>query len=145
VPLARAVRERGYYTRGEFRQICRWKTPRSAPLVAGNSAARVKRATGIALKDDTDESERMRTLRELDGVNWATASVLLHFVYPERYPILDVRVLHALGVRGRTSYSYRFWLELVDTYREIIARSGVDGRNVDRGLWQWSAEQGEPL
>jgi hypothetical protein len=26
-------------------------------------------------------------------VNWPTASVILHFVYPKRYPILDYRAL----------------------------------------------------
>jgi len=143
--IGRAVRERGSYTRAEFRTVCRWKTPRSGPLVARNSASDVRRATSVALDADSDDAQRMRALRELRGVNWATASVLLHVAYPDDYPIIDVRALHALGVRKRITYSYRLWDEYIAVYRELVASSGLDGRTVDRGLWEWSAEQGEPL
>jgi hypothetical protein len=143
--IGRAARERGSYTKVEFRTICRWKTARSGPLVARNRAPEIERATRIALGEHADDAERMRALRELRGVDWATASVLLHVAYPDSFPILDVRALHALGIRKRITYSYRFWLQYVDTFRELVARSGLDGRTLDRGLWQWSAAQGEPL
>jgi hypothetical protein len=142
--IAAAARERGHYTQAEFRRVCRWKRPRSAPLVARNASSRIRRQTGLALRAERvgdDDVDRMRALRELDGVNWATGSVLLHLPYPELYPILDVRVLDALGVRNRTSYGYEFWREFVGAYRELLARSGLDGRTVDRGLWEWSAAQ----
>jgi hypothetical protein len=139
--IGRAARQRGHYTKSEFRTACRWKTARSGPLVARNTASEVRRATRIALDDHSDDTERMRALRELRGVDWATASVLLHVADPDSYPILDVRALHALGIRRRISYGYRLWLEYVAVYRELVARSGLDGRTVDRGLWQWSAEQ----
>jgi hypothetical protein len=138
--IGRAVRVRGYYTRAEFRTVCRWKTPRSGPLVVTNTAPQVKRATAIALADGTDERERMRALRELRGVNWATASVILHLADPDRYPILDVRALDALGIRGRTSYGYEFWVQYVEAFRELVIEAEVDGRTLDRALWQWSAE-----
>jgi hypothetical protein len=135
---------RGYYTRAEFRRACRWKSPRSQPLVARNSAGRIRRATATALHVQTPETERMTALRGLDGVAWATASALLHLAYPERYPIADVRALHALGLTKRVAYSDAIWLEYVDAYRGLIADTGLDGRSVDRGLWQWSSEQDRP-
>jgi hypothetical protein len=141
--IGRAGRERGYYTLTEFKAVCRWKTARSGPLVARNDARAVQRATRVALGGDAAEVQRMRALRKLHGVDWATASVLLHLAFPEHYPILDVRVMHALGIPGRTSYGYAFWVEYVDAYRELQAQAGVDGRTLDRGLWQWSAEQGQ--
>jgi hypothetical protein len=141
LPVGRAARDRGYYTRTEFLAACRWKTPRSGPLVVRNSAGRVRRATAIALRDVTPETERMAALRGLDGVAWATASVLLHLAYPERYPIIDVRALHALGIPRRVTVTDALWLEFVEAYRGLIAASGLDGRTVDHGLWQWSAEQ----
>jgi hypothetical protein len=143
--IARAARERGYYTLPEFRAVCRWKTPRSGPFVARNRAEDVEAFTAIALRQGTTEHDRMRALRQLLGVEWATASVLLHLSTPDRYPILDVRALHAFGIRGRQTYSYPFWLGYLDAFRDLVARSGLDGRTVDRGLWQWSAEQGETL
>jgi hypothetical protein len=139
--LGRVARARGYYTLEEFRTVCRWKSARSAPLVARNAARRVKAATSVGLRESSGEVERMDALRSLDGVGWPTASVLLHLAYPERYPILDWRALHALGVRGRTSYNQRFWEAYVDEYVRLTQLAGVDGRTLDQALWQWSKEQ----
>ena len=141
----RAARDRGYYTREEFVVVCRWKTPRSAPLVAENTPEDVEARTGVALSPDSGERERIDALRSLRGVEWATASVLLHLAYPERYPILDKRALHALGVGPRAAYSFSFWEAYVVVWLELAERARVDGRTLDRALWQWSKEQGLPL
>lgn len=143
--IGRAARDRGWYTRDEFVTVCRWKTPRSGPLVARNSAEVVEARTGVALSWDAGERERLDALRSLRGVEWATASVLLHLAYPERYPILDQRALHALGVRPRSAYSFSFWEAYVAAWLESAERAGVDGRTLDQALWQWSKEQGIPL
>jgi hypothetical protein len=145
IAIGQAARERGSYTRDEFIAVCRWKTPRSAPLVASNSAESIEAATRVGLSESSTERERMDALRSLRGVGWPTASVLLHLAYPERYPILDLRALQALGVRPPAAYSFRFW----DGYRQasvsMAQEAGVDGRTFDQGLWQWSKEQGVAL
>jgi hypothetical protein len=79
------------------------------------------------------------------GVDWATASVLLHLAYPERYPILDKRALQALGVPERSAYSQRFWQAYVNESVRLAERAGVDGRTFDQALWQWSKEEGVRL
>jgi len=138
--IGRAARERGHYTRAEFVAACRWKSPRSAPLVVSNGAPAVEAATRLALDPATGERERMEALRSLSGVSWATASVLLHLADPDRYPILDVRAVQALGAPVPGS-GLRFWEAYVRAYRDVAARAGVDGRTLDRALWQWSKEQ----
>ena len=143
--LGRAARDRGYYALDEFVRVCRWKTPRSAPLVALNSAESVEASTRVALSSASSERERIDALRSLRGVEWATGSVLLHLAYPERYPILDVRALHALGVRAPTSYTFRFWEAYIAACRRLAEEAGVDGRTLDQALWQWSKEQDAPL
>jgi hypothetical protein len=144
--IARAVRDRGYYTLEEFRRVCRWKTPRSAPLVAQNSSESVEAATRVALSEDSGDDERMNALLSLRGVGWPTASVLLHLVYPELYPILDKRALHALGVDEAPSrYTFEYWQPYVSEYARLLGQAGVDGRTFDQALWQWSKEQGAPL
>lgn len=139
--LGRAARERGHYALEEFVAACRWKTPRSAPLVARNTAAEVAAATRVALAPAGSAGERMQALRALHGVEWATGSVLLHLAYPDRFPILDVRALHALGVTGRSSYTVAFWEAYVAEWTRLAAAAGVDGRTLDHALWQWSKEQ----
>ena len=105
--IGRAVRGRGHYSLVEFRRACRWKTPRSAPLVALNSAEAVESSTRAALAEAASDRERVKELQSLRGVGLPTASVLLHLVHPDRYPILDVRVpARARGPRGG-HYSYR--------------------------------------
>ena len=139
------ARDRGHYTHDEFVRVCRWKTLRSAPLVAQNSAESVEASTRVALSETSGERERVEALRSLRGVEWATASVFLHLAYPERYPILDKRALHALGVRAPAAYSFRFWEAYVTECLRLAEQAGVDGRTFDQALWQWSKEQSVPL
>lgn len=139
--VGRAARDRGYYTRAELIRACRWKTLRSGPLVRQNRAPSVEAATREALDRRSGERERVEALLSLRGVGWPTASVLLHVAEPERYPILDVRALHALGVPAPSAYSFRFWEAYVTAWRPLAEQSGVDGRTFDRALWQWSKEQ----
>ena len=68
----------------------------------------------------------------------------MHVAYPERYPILDTRVLHALGVSA-SSYSFAFWEDYVAVCRQLAEQSAVDGRTLDQALWQWSKEQERPV
>jgi hypothetical protein len=141
--IGRAARDRRYYTREELITICRWKTPRSGPLVRQNDAESVESSTRVALRDGGGERERVVALLSLRGVGWPTASVLLHVADPDRYPILDVRALHALGVKPPSAYSFSFWEAYVTAWQPLAERSGVDGRTFDRALWQWSKEQSE--
>jgi hypothetical protein len=135
-----AARARGRYTRGEFLLLCAWKSARSRPLVAANSTAAIGRATRAALAA-TDEGMRMQALLALEGVGVPTASVLLHFARPGEYPILDVRALESLGVKGRSVYPVSFWLAYLAACRDLAARHGVSLRTLDKALWQHSKER----
>jgi hypothetical protein len=138
--LGAAARVRGYFTRAEFIEVCAWKTPRSRPKVAANSARAVATTTGRALAT-ADEEARIRTLLELQGVGVPTASTLLHFAFPDDYPILDVRALESLGVRSRSTYPVSFWLAYLEACRELARRGGVSLRTLDKALWQHSKER----
>ena len=143
--MGKAARGRGHYTRDEFISVCKWKSERSRSHAARNTAQAVEAATRVALSEASTERDRIDALRSLHGVEWATASVLLHLAYPERYPILDQRVLQALGVPQPSSYSFRFWEAFVGAWLPLLEQSGVDGRTFDQALWQWSKEAGRPL
>ncbi len=138
-----AARARGHYTRSEFIEVCRWKTPRSTPRVAANKPKAVARQTGRAFATN-DEAVRMQALLELAGVGVPTASTLLFFVFPDAYPILDVRALESLGVKPRSQYPVSFWLAYLDTCRALASRHEVDIRALDKALWQYSKEQAAP-
>ena len=135
-----AARGRGYYVRSEFLTVCRWKTPRSGPKVAANSAARIRAATSRAFAAE-ELTEQVDDLLALAGVGVPTASVLLHFAFPARFPIFDVRALDSLGVTGRSSYTPAFWASYVIACRAIAAEHAVSLRTLDKALWQYSKEQ----
>jgi GrpB-like predicted nucleotidyltransferase (UPF0157 family) len=138
--LGAGVRARGHYTRDEFIEVCGWKTVRSRPKVAANSERAVVDATSRALST-ADEATRISALLELAGVGVPTASTLLYFVYPEDYPILDVRALESLGVKARSVYPVGFWLAYLSTCRTLARRAGVSIRTLDKALWQHSKER----
>jgi hypothetical protein len=135
-----AVRTRGHYTREEFIEVCAWKTPRSRPKIASNTKAAVIRATARALAT-ADEETRMNALLGLAGVGVPTASVLLYTVFPEDYPILDVRALESLGAKPRSQYPIRFWLKYLSACRQLARRYGVGIRTLDKALWEHSKER----
>jgi hypothetical protein len=136
-----AAARRGHYTRAEFLVVCEWKSARSRPLVAANSAGAIEAATRQALSPAAGDRERIESLLALRGVGLPTASVLLHFAMPDRYPILDVRALESLGVSGHPSRTVAFWLEYVDACRALAAEHGVSLRTLDKALWQHSKER----
>jgi hypothetical protein len=135
-----AVRARGYYTRAEFVEVCRWKSERSRARAAENTEAEVAEATRLALSASS-EALRIWIPMGLSGVQWATASVLLHIGHHDRYPILDYRALEAFGLTGPTTYTMPFWLGYVAACRALDDATGLGMRAVDRALWQWSKER----
>lgn len=73
----------GHLSRQGFLTVCAWKTPRSKPHCESNDARTIQEVSALAL---TTKSERLKiqvwTL--LAGVKWPTASVFLHFAFPDR-------------------------------------------------------------
>jgi hypothetical protein len=140
VRVATAARRRGHFEREELRVLARWKTPRSASRIARNEAEFVRETTRVAL---STRSERLRieVLTLLDGVDWPTASVILHFAHADPYPILDYRALWSLGVSHPPRYSFELWEAYVAFTRAAARRLRVSMRELDRGLWQYSKER----
>lgn len=134
-----AARERGHYTKPELLLLCEWKTARSRTRVARNTPAFVEGITRAAFATE-DESERMAGLCALQGVHAPTASVLLHFAFPDRYPIIDWRALESLGQPRQAAYTVEYWLSYLDACRELAAKAGVPMRVLDKALWQHSAQ-----
>jgi len=138
--LGAAARARGHYIRREFVEVCAWKSPRSHPRIVANRPRAIAAATRRALGSG-DEAVRIEALLELDGVGVPTASTLLYAVFPNDYPILDVRALESLGVGSRSGYPVGFWLAYLSACRELALRAGVSLRTLDKALWQHSKER----
>ena len=134
------VRQRGYLTLNELKTICLWKSERSKSRVARNLPEDVEELTKVCFEIQ-NEKLRIGSLLLLNGVEFPTASVILHFFHPEPYPILDYRALEALGVQKPAAYTFDFWMHYVTFTRQLASKHKVDMRTLDKALWQWSKQK----
>jgi hypothetical protein len=135
--LVPSVRSRGALTMEELHLVGRWKSARSAPRMLRNDSVYVEAVTGTALATDSEQF-RIEVLTLLDGIQWPTASVVLHWFHKEPYPILDFRALTSVGMPVPAAYNFAFWTEYVDFCRQTAATAEVTMRDLDRALWQHS-------
>jgi hypothetical protein len=135
---ADAARRRGHLTRREFLIVGDWKTPRARQHRERNSEAAIRRATRIALATD-DDVLKIEALRALAGVEWPTATAILHLCDPRGYPILDTRALWSAGVaRPHPRPGIEIWMAYTRLCRKAAAAAGCSMRDLDRALWQYS-------
>lgn len=139
ISLEDGIRDRGYIQKNELLTIAHWKSPRSAGHIDSNTEDYVREITGFALSAKSERA-RIESLTMLDGVKWPTASVLLHLYHRNPYPIMDYRVLWTMSLEVPTQYTYPFWHDYTEVFRELMASTGLRKRELDRGLWQYSKE-----
>lgn len=130
-------RRHGELDKGMFVRLARWKSVRKTPDYDANSDEEVRQATREAFAADA-EADAIRALCRLRGVALRTATALLHWMAPDRYPILDFRVLSALGEPPPTSFeSPALYVRIADRVRHHASALRVDLRTLDRALWTW--------
>lgn len=141
----RAVQGQRYLTGEVLAAVCQWKSLRQAARAEMNGAIYVQEISRFALAAE-DERAWIEALRVLDGVEWATASAILHWFHLEPYPILDFRALWSLG-RDEGPYDFAFWGAFLDEWRGELAAAQLHHGNAvvtprifDRALFQYSRE-----
>lgn len=139
--LREAVQRQGYFTRDQLIEVCRWKSPRTAPKAERNDSSFIEETTRAAI-GTTCEKLRIEALTLLEGVSWPIASVLLHFGVSDDYPILDFRALWSLSREVEPhEYDFALWDEYVRTCRSLATKAEVSVRTLDKALWQYSKEE----
>ena len=142
--IAPAVRVRGGFTKSEFLKLCHWKSPRTQPLCSKNPEDFIIEVTSTSLASK-HEQLRIEVLTLLHGVNWPTASAILHFGFSNQYPILDFRALSSLGVKDPTScYNFDAWHSYTIFCQNLAKKNNVTLRTLDRALWQYDYSKNHP-
>lgn len=139
IELKGQVQQRGYLLQDELERVAYWKSPRSQPQVKNNEPEYIKEITQFAL-GTVSERARIEALTLLSGVGWPTASVILHLLHRQPYPILDFRALWSVGA-SRGTYDFDFWRNYTAYCRQLAKIADVDMRTLDRALWQYSKEK----
>ncbi len=99
------VRRAGFLTKAQLQRVAKWKSPRSAGWMKSNEESYVQEITSLSLSANTERG-RIELLTLLDGVQWASASVILHLFHDQKYPILDFRALWSviMSPESRTDF-----------------------------------------
>jgi hypothetical protein len=139
------IQTNGYLTSADLCAICDWKAPRAAGHARKNTDAEVQEISRLALLS-AEERVRIEVLQVLHGVNYPTASVILHFYHRDLYPIIDYRALWTLGFEQPSQYTFGFWWRYVEACRDLLKRvrrvkPNLTMRELDRALWQYSKEE----
>lgn len=133
----REARSRGYLPKELFVRVARWKSVRNTRNYELNTEADIRTATAAAFQG-SDDAASIGALVQLHGVAFRTASAILHWMRPEKFPILDYRVMAALGETAPKSYDdIRLYIRIADRIREMALRHSLDLRTIDRALWTW--------
>jgi len=137
------ARRQGFLNKPIFVRLARWKSVRQTPNYESNDEASIRNLTLRAFAA-TDERTAILALTKLRGVALRTATAILHWMRPDFYPILDFRVVGALGRPEPLSYEdIEFYSQIANEIRAIAKRHGLDLRTVDRALWAWQKLQGK--
>jgi thermostable 8-oxoguanine DNA glycosylase len=131
------VKNRGYCTKSEFLKICKWKTRRTQSRCNKNDESFIKEVTRIAFSAK-NEKIRIEILTLLEGVNYPTASVFLHFCHQDPYPILDFRALWSLNINNKVNYDFKFWIHYTQYCRDLAVKHNLTMRELDKALWYYS-------
>lgn len=128
------AKQRGYMNKDDLMAVAQWKSPRILPVCERNKEEDIKGFSKISFATRSDHA-RISALQAIEGVRFPMASVILHFVFPDDYPIIDQRVMNCVG--GSTTISYSGWRSYVDFCKRTADEFGVSLRELDKALWAY--------
>ena len=138
------------FSLGNLEAIVRWKSERMVHYLVGNSEAKIKRVLAVAAAPSSSLSDAVEALTSLRGIDLSIASAILAAILPEKYNVLDVRALEALG---HQRHGVEFYAEYVAFCKRLADRGIVKPQPnlpgptclhaLDRALWEWSSSHVE--
>jgi len=136
------IKQRAYFNKPEFLQMCSWKSPRPRHLYQMNSSAVIRRVS-VNLFAAECERRRIELLTSLKGVGIPTASAILTLTDPQDYGVIDIRVWQLLYQYGAVAtrpsgvgFSCENWLEFLARLRYWARKFNVTVRDVERALFE---------
>ena len=143
---------RRYLDKPHFVDIARWKSQRPLRHYQSNDDDLVREVTALAFAAHRDDLG-LRLLTLLNGVGVPVASTILHFAFPNRYPIMDVRAVTTLThldlwtrpgpVRSSfIGFSVADWQVYTRLMRDHAGTVGVTLRELDKAFWAFDEARG---
>lgn len=126
-----------YLTRENLITIGDCKAPRARRHYSSmqNCNDRVKQISQFSF-GTRDEKARIESLDSLVGVGYPMVSTILHFAFPDKYPIMDFRVIRTLDWQ-KPSNNFNFWQCYCERIRAIAEKYNLTIRTVEKALWKY--------
>ena len=128
----------GFISELTFSKILEWKSPRVKGKIRKDDFEYYNEGIKHVLK--SPECEKLQILEDLQGIGVPVASTILNFIYPDKFPIMDVRVTEVLcdfgylKVKSRSPKNYIKFREVILT---IVQESDCSMRELDRALFAY--------
>jgi len=139
----RHVRRQGYFTKGEFLQMCRWKSPRPLRLYRSNSEDRIRLVSKKVFATQF-EKRRVELLTSFNGVSIPAASAILMLTDPKNYGVIDIRAWQLLYLYGSVKtkpagkdFSVGDWYTYLVKIRYFARRFDATARQIERTLYEY--------
>jgi thermostable 8-oxoguanine DNA glycosylase len=135
-----------YLNKPEFEEILIWKLrtqyARQRKYREKNTNEIIQKITRTAFEikhaDWQYETElKLNILIALRGVGVPVASAILTLCYPEKYAVIDFRIVRQLFGKPKTNFPIRKYLEYLNTIRNIAKKYEVTPQQVDMAIWQY--------
>lgn len=137
------ARKRGFLLFGEFYKICMWKSTRQKQRYIKNKNT-IESVTKNAFRTNNEKTRMEILCNELHGVGVPTVSAILSVVYPNKYPIVDIRCISVLrekfNIKISKYISINTWLEYLEIMRRISKENNITPRELDMALFAMHKE-----
>lgn len=127
-----------FISKGLFKDIIYWKSPRLMGIVKFNEFNVYKNIILETIK--IKETEKIHRIVSLYGIWVPTGSTILHYIYPNKFPICDVRTLEALKYLGyidnchKSCKQYNVFKDILNGLSKDTCRSL---RDIDMALFAY--------
>lgn len=148
----KSVQKQGYLTKSQLIKILRWKSPRPSKHYEVNTDKNVQEITRLAFATK-NENLKIHILTALSGVNYPSASAVLMFYDPKKYPVLDIRVWKQLhnaklvecNERGQ-GFSLNQWELYLGVLRPMAKEMGLTVRELEKRIFDYDKKvQTKPI
>lgn len=127
-------------TKNTFIRILSWKSPRLKGIVKLSDYESDYKPEIERTISETNIKIKLEILLTLYGIQTPTATTILHFIYPDVFPIIDFRTLEALYhrdlIKSKSKSQKNYWI-----FYEVIHRIKLETkyslRKIDRALFSY--------
>jgi len=139
--MSKKIIENGFLNKDELIKILKWKSPRPLRFYNQNEENDIMHITKLALSQK-DDVLNIHILSALKGVNYPSASAILMFYDPDRFPVLDIRVWKQLykcnlvneNPRGM-NFTLDQWRKYLEVIRGLSVQYNLSARQIEKRIF----------